>query len=377
MTPDLHVIIPAGGAGTRLWPLSRRARPKFLLDLTGSGRTLLQATIDRLSPRAASMTIVTGAAHRDAVAAQLPEFAGARSDRELVIEPSGRDSMPAIGLATAIVRERHGTDALVGSFAADHVIARPDLFLEAVDAACAAARRGYVTTIGITPTEASTAYGYIHAGEALEAEGAPPVPAGESGTRGEPRARAVSEFVEKPDAATARRYVADGYLWNAGMFVMRAGVLMGHLERLHPALAAGLTRIARSWDTPSRDRELARTWPTLTAIAIDHAIAEPVAAHGGVAVAPADLDLGWTDLGDFDALAELAGPGAEGTAVRVGAPGTAVFDGGSGQTVALVGVEDLVVVTTPDAVLVTRRSAAQDVKKVVDRLVQAGSAGLV
>ena len=143
---DLHVIIPAGGAGTRLWPLSRRSRPKFLLDLTGSGRTLLQATVDRLTPRAASITIVTGAAHRGAVLGQLPEFNG-HPDRHLVIEPSGRDSMPAIGLATYLVRRRYGADAVVGSFAADHLITGPDVFLAALDTAVGAAREGYVTTI--------------------------------------------------------------------------------------------------------------------------------------------------------------------------------------------------------------------------------------
>ncbi len=362
MSPDLHVIIPAGGAGTRLWPLSRQSRPKFLLDLTGSGRTLLQATVDRMEPRAASMRVVTGAEHRDAVVAQLPEFNGARVDRQVVVEPSGRDSMPAIGLATALVREQYGDEALIGSFAADHVIARPDLFLAALDAACAAARRGFVTTIGITPTRASTAYGYIRPGHHLE----------EEGPRG---VRVASAFIEKPDAATAGVYVAQGYLWNAGMFVAQAGVLMGHLSRTHPDLAGGLTRIAQTWDGPRRETVLAQTWPTLTKISIDHAIAEPVAAHGGVAVAAADVNLGWTDLGDFEALSELSA--GSGDAVNIDAHGVTVFDGASGQTVALVGVEDLIVVTTPDAVLVARRSAAQDVKRVVGTLKDAGRTDLV
>ena len=132
-SPGLHVIIPAGGAGTRLWPLSRRARPKFLLDVTGSGRTLLQATVDRMAASASSVTIVTGAAHREGVLEQLPEFAS-RDDRTLLVEPSGRDSMAAIGLAAYVVRARSGDDAVVGSFAADHVVARPDLLERAVAA---------------------------------------------------------------------------------------------------------------------------------------------------------------------------------------------------------------------------------------------------
>ena len=163
---DLHVIIPAGGAGTRLWPLSRRRRPKFLLDLAGTGRTLLQGTVDRLEESASSVTIVTGQAHRDGVLAQLPEFASS-DDRTLLIEPSGRDSMAAIGLAAYVVRERFGDDAIVGSFAADHLIARPELLRSAVETAIGAAREGYVVTIGLTPTEASTAYGYIAPGPAL------------------------------------------------------------------------------------------------------------------------------------------------------------------------------------------------------------------
>lgn len=385
MTTQLHAIIPAGGAGTRLWPLSRRSRPKFLLDLTGSGRSLLQATVDRLGPRAASITIVAGGAHREAVLEQLPEFGDGpegREDRHLVTEPSGRDSMPAIGLATYLVRERHGEDAVVGSFAADHVVARPDLFLEALDAAVGAATEGYVTTIGIRPTEPSTAYGYIEVGEPLPhgpggsgASGAPSGGSAPSGAPASPGAHVVTSFVEKPDAATAARYVSDGYLWNAGMFVMRAGVLAGHLRRLRPDLDRGLSAIAQAWDGPARDEVLDRVWPTLTRIAIDHALAEPVAAEGGVAVAPAPADLGWTDLGDFAALDLLdTDPGQ---AVRVDAPGTVVRDGGSGQQVVLVGVEDLVVVTTPDAVLVTRPGAAQDVKRAVDALTRAGREDLL
>lgn len=359
--PDLHVIIPAGGAGTRLWPLSRRSRPKFLLDLTGTGRSLLQATVDRLAPRAASITIVTGAAHRDGVLEQLPEFAD-HPDRHLVIEPSGRDSMPAIGLATYLVRDRYGADSVVGSFAADHLIARPDLFLEAVGRAVAAAREGYVTTIGITPTEASTAYGYIRPGADLDVPGA----------------RLAASFVEKPDAATAESYLGQGYVWNAGMFVMRAGVLADHLARLHPDLDEGLGRIAAAWGGPGAEGVLEETWPTLTRIAIDHAVAEPVAAAGGVAVVPADAELGWTDLGDFQALGEVRGGAGtgDGDAVRVDAPGTVVYTE-TGQRVVFVGVEDLVVVTTPDAVLVTRDAAAQEVKKAVDALAAEGRTDLL
>ena len=363
---DLHVIIPAGGAGTRLWPLSRRRRPKFLLDLAGTGRTLLQGTVDRLEESASSVSIVTGQAHRDGVLAQLPEFAASES-RTLLIEPSGRDSMAAIGLAAYVVRERFGDDAIVGSFAADHLIARPELLREAVATAIDAARDGYVVTIGLTPTEASTAYGYIAPGPALggdQAEGS--------------AARRVAEFVEKPDAQTAARYVSQGYLWNAGMFIMSAGVLASHLARLMPDLHARLETIARAWGTDSFERTLEENWPHLTKIAIDHAIAEPVAADGGVAVVPADAQIGWTDLGDFEALTGIAAAvGGLGEAIRVESDGAAVYGAEDGPLVALVGVPDVAVALTADAVLVTRLDRAQSVKAVVDTLAERGRSDLL
>ena len=370
---DLHVIIPAGGAGTRLWPLSRRRRPKFLLDLAGTGRTLLQGTVDRLEELASSVSIVTGAAHRDGVLAQLPEFASS-DNRTLLIEPSGRDSMAAIGLAAYVVRERFGDDAIVGSFAADHLIARPELLRTAVETAIGAAREGYVVTIGLTPTEASTAYGYIAPGPALSD--------GSGEGVAERGARRVAEFVEKPDADTAARYVSQGYLWNAGMFIVSAGVLAAHLARLLPDMHARLETIARAWGTPEFDEVLADNWPHLMKIAIDHAIAEPVAADGGVAVVPADADLGWTDLGDFEALTGIVAQGGNlGEALRVESDGAAVFGSltqdGEGPLVALVGVPDVAVALTPDAILVTRRDSAQSVKAVVDQLAEQGRSDLL
>ena len=382
---DLHVIIPAGGAGTRLWPLSRRHRPKFLLDLAGTGRTLLQGTVDRLEETASSVTIVTGQAHRDGVLAQLPEFAASES-RTLLIEPSGRDSMAAIGLAAYVVRERFGDDAIVGSFAADHLIARPELLRAAVETAIGAARDGYVVTIGLTPTEASTAYGYIAPGPALT-DGSGEADA-ERGARrvaefvekpdADTAARRVAEFVEKPDAQTAARYVSQGYLWNAGMFIMSAGVLASHLARLMPDLHARLETIARAWGTDSFERTLEENWPHLTKIAIDHAIAEPVAADGGVAVVPADAQIGWTDLGDFEALTGIAAAaGGLGEAIRVESDGAAVYGAEDGPLVALVGVPDVAVALTADAVLVTRLDRAQSVKAVVDTLAERGRSDLL
>ncbi|HEY0119992.1 MAG TPA: mannose-1-phosphate guanylyltransferase [Cellulomonas sp.] len=355
-----YAVVPAGGAGTRLWPLSRSARPKFLLDLTGSGRTLLQATVDRLAPLtgAGGVLVVTGAGHADAVRAQLPQVAAG----DVLAEPSPRDSMAAIGLAAAVLEHRHGRQAVLGSFAADHVISGYDEFARAVREGVAAARAGYVATIGIEASEPSTAFGYVHAGGPL-------------GLADAPSARHVVGFTEKPDAATAAQYLATGeYRWNAGMFISQAGVLLDHLAAQIPPLASGVRRIAAAWDGPGRDDELAATWPGLTKIAIDHAIAEPVAAAGGVAVVPGAF--GWDDVGDFASLAGLlASSGArtlgdDDAVLRIGADGALVVT--AGRTISVIGVPDAVVVDTADAVLVTTTAHAQAVKAAVDAWRAAG-----
>lgn len=353
----LWAVVPAGGAGTRLWPLSRAAHPKFLLDLTGSGRTLLQQTVDRLRPLVGErVVVVTGALHRDAVLAQLPDL-----DPDLVLaEPSGKDSMAAIGWAAAVV-ERRDPGALVASFAADHVITEQGRFEDAVRSAAAAARSGSIATIGIEPTFAATGFGYIECGERLPVEAPLPV-------------LGVERFVEKPDAPTAERYLAEGrWRWNAGMFVAGAAALLDALAENHPALAASLRDLAAA------PHELESTWPTLEKIAIDHAVAEPLSLLGRLAVVPADL--GWSDVGDVDAVAALVTPGGE----RVGSLGAVpvVVDASgavlstTGRTVVLVDVEDLVVVDTPDAVLVTSRRSAQRVKEAVDRLRSTGGGDLL
>jgi mannose-1-phosphate guanylyltransferase len=365
-TPEpLHAIVPAGGAGTRLWPLSRRSAPKFLLDLTGSGRTLLQQTHDRLRPltEGGGVVVVTGAAHAPAVLDQLPDL----GEENLLAEPSPRDSMAAIALAAAVVRRRHG-DVVVGSFAADHVIADQAAFQRAVREAVTVARAGYVVTIGIEADHPSTAFGYIRSGEQVALAGST------AATTTAPSARHVLGFTEKPDAATAAEYLATGeYRWNAGMFVVRADVLLNHLAEQRPGLRAGIDEIADAWDTPARAAVLDRVWPGLEKVAIDHAIAEPVAAQGGVAVVP--VAMGWDDVGDFESLAGLVPAGVGevrilGDAEQVvaqDAAGALVVPGG-GRTVAVLGVPGLVVVDTPDALLITTREHAQRVKSVVENL---------
>lgn len=345
-------VIPAGGAGTRLWPLSRAAAPKFLRDLTGSGRTLLQETYDRLEPvTGGRCLVVTGAVHEAFVRSQLPELA----DDMVLAEPSGRDSMAAVGLAAAVL-ERRDPEAVMGSFAADHVVTRHEEFFAAVRAAAEVAADGWLVTIGIHPTFPSTAFGYIREGEPLE---------------GHPEVRLVEEFVEKPSMDIAETYLAvGGYRWNAGMFVVRPTVLLDLLATWHPQFAATLRTIAAE---PERLPDL---WESLPSIALDHAVAEPAADAGRVATVPAVFD--WEDIGDFDSLAALldqaitaspAGPTILGDANLVTAlDSTGLVVPHGGRHVAIIGIEDAVVVDTPDAVLVTTRDEAQRVKQVVAHL---------
>ncbi len=373
--PGFRAVVPAGGAGTRLWPLSRAARPKFLHDLTGCGRTLVQATWDRLAPLAGpdGVLVVTGTAHAVAVARQLPEL----RDDNLIVEPAPRNSAAAIGLAAAILAERE-PDTVLGSFAADHVVQDEAVFHATVAEAVAAARDGWLVTIGITPTGPSTAFGYVDPGEPLAVAGAPSLR----------RARA---FVEKPAPDVAERYVADGWTWNAGMFVCRAGALLALLAEYAPELAAGLREIAAAWHGSQREEVLARTWPTLPSVPIDTAVAEPAAAAGRVAVVPGSFR--WDDVGDWTSLGELLEPGTAevesgdeaaaelrvlGDAERVvGRDATGVVVPGGGRLVVVAGVTDVVVVDTLDAVLVTTRARAQEVRHVVDQLKRAGRADLV
>lgn len=353
---DLWAVVPAGGAGTRLWPLSRASAPKFLLDLTGTGRTLLQGTVDRLRPLVGEQVlVVTGAVHRERVIEQLPEL----DPMQVMAEPSPRDSMAAVGWAAAVL-EATDPDCVLASFAADHVIPDGEAFRETVRIAADAARAGWLVTIGIEPTGPATEFGYIHVGAELD---------------GRPGARHVLEFVEKPSAAVAADYLATGeYRWNAGMFVVRPGVLLDLLAEQHPDLAAGLRAIVAG------ELPLGEGWPGLTKIALDHAVAEPAAAAGRVAVVPGDF--GWDDVGGFASLTDLladqpTGPRVLGDASLVRASGsTGLVVPASGRVVAVLGLEDVVIVDTDDALLVTTRAHAQDVKAVVNALKAEGRTDL-
>ena len=365
-------VVPAGGSGTRLWPLSRRDRPKFLLDLIGQGRSLLQLTLDRLAPLADRPSIVvTGRAHVAAVREQLD------GDVRVLAEPSARNSMPAIALAAAHV-ERESPDAVIGSFAADHLIEDEAAFARAVTAARDAAELGLLVTLGIAPTSPSTGFGYI---ESAGDGGADPALSARLRAVG---AEPVVRFVEKPDRERAESFVAAGLRWNAGMFVVRASVLLDELAVQIPGLAAGAREIAAAHGGAEEQEVLERVWPTMTAIAIDHALAEPLAAQGRVAVVPAEFD--WDDVGDFAALArqlrERKGEvrrGEDGTEVHV--VGSASVDalssratvyGSTNRHIALVGLEGVSIVDTEDALLVLADEKAQALQQLVGRLDEQG-----
>jgi mannose-1-phosphate guanylyltransferase len=362
----LYSVIPAGGSGTRLWPLSRANHPKFLHALTGTPLSLLQATSMRLAPLSSpDMTyVVTGVAHAAAVARQLPNVPA----ENILVEPSPRDSCAAIGLAAAVI-VRRDPDAIMGSFAADHLVKDEAAFVGAIQAAVDGARDGRLMTVGITPTHPETGYGYLQCG-GPNSDGV----------------RTVVEFKEKPSAEVAVSYLASGrYLWNASMFVWRADAFLAELRRQQPALYEGLDRIAADWGTPRQDATLGEVWPDLPKISVDHAVMEGAADAGLVATVPGDF--GWTDVGDFDTLGQVL-TAMEGGArddvgnVVVAEPEDAavllrdttgsVVVAQSGRLVVTLGLQDMVVVDTPDALLVCSRKRAQDIKSIVDDLKSRG-----
>lgn len=359
---NFYAIIPAGGIGSRLWPLSRAETPKFLHDLTGSGNSLLVDTWNRLQPLAGeNIVVVCGEAHEKSVKRELASI----DHGNIVVEPSPKESTAAIALAAAIVAKRN-PDAIVGSFAADHVIEDERRFQAAVREAIATAEAGYIVTIGIRPIEASTAFGYIESGEELSVPGAK-------------RAKLAKRFVEKPNQETATAYFeGDNHLWNAGIFVAKASVLLAELETNRPDISEPIKRIAEAWDSKERGSVMAELWSTIPKVAIDYSVAEPAAEHGRLAVIPGDFR--WDDVGDFASLARLHTHGRANVLATLGENTRVLNEGSSGvvvshtkRVISVVGVKDIVIVDTPDALLVTTAAHAQRVKGIVEQIRQSGA----
>lgn len=364
----VHALVLAGGAGTRFWPASRALRPKQLLPLAGD-TPLLRQTVERVLPICAEsaaspwdrVLVATGTHLAAATRALLPELPPHR----LLLEPVPRNTAPCIAWAAAIVA-RVDPDAVLMVLPSDHHIADVDRFRATLRAAIASARTGVITTIGIRPTRPETGFGYI------EIDGPPQ----------EGKAQRGLAFVEKPDAARAAAYVAGGrHLWNAGMFFFRAWDMLAAVAEHQPAIAAGLRVLDQAASRGEEDEALATVFPAMPSISIDHGVMDHLPE---LAVVPGDF--GWSDVGSFQAAWELAPKDGSGNVapagtVLAGSEGNHVLDlreaGPHKRVIALVGVRDLVVVETDDALLVTTRDRAQDVKLVVEELKKRGDTDLV
>ena len=344
-----YVVIMAGGAGTRLWPLSRNGMPKQLLSLIG-GKSLLRIAYERVAGAVPDehILICAGAGYLDAVASELPELPAAN----LLGEPVGRDSLSAVVWPAAVLAARD-PEAVVATLTADHVIRPIPAFQAALDEAFRAAETdtGALVTFGVVPTGPHTGFGYLKRGDRV---------AGLSDTY------VVEEFKEKPDQATAVSYVDSGdYWWNSGMFVWRAQTLLDQLEVLQPVTHAGVMELA------AHPERLDRIYPTLPKNSVDFAVMEPVS--NGLAsahVVAVRLPIEWYDVGGYAALAEHLeqqdGNAVEGHVVTLDSVGNVILNrGGDHALIAVVGLNDTVVVTAGDITLVCPKDRAEDVKKLV------------
>ena len=358
MTVLIPVIL-SGGAGTRLWPVSREAFPKPFMKVSG-GQSLLQRTFIRAASLSGVTDVITITNReyffktRDEYAAVEREAPAVRSN--FLLEPVGRNTAPAIAMGALKIREQYGPDAIMLILAADHLIAEDTKFAQAVAQACELADAGRIVTFGIVPTGPETGYGYIECGAAI----------------GHAGATHVARFVEKPTREVAQAYIESGhYLWNSGMFCFLAGNIIDALGKHAPAILDGATG---TWEAskskPAADvtmQEIDReSFTHMPDISIDYAVMEK---SGNVVVIPGDF--GWSDIGSWNAVSDLVKPDAAGNSVL----GEAVlvdtmntFIQSDGRLVAAVGLENLIIIDTPDALLVANRDRTQDVKKVVEEL---------
>jgi mannose-1-phosphate guanylyltransferase / mannose-6-phosphate isomerase len=349
MSNSLIPVLMCGGAGTRLWPVSRESMPKQFVPLVGDRSTFQQTLLRVADPQLfARPIVITNTDFRFIVAEQLRDL-GIEAD--IVLEPARRDSGPAVAVAAALAAQRDPL-ALVLVLAADHVVREPEKFLTACREAATAAAAGRIVTFGIRPSAPSTNYGYIRPGAKLNGAAA----------------LAVEAFVEKPDAATATRYVADKYLWNSGNFMFRADVMLDEITRFEPAMADA-ARAAISEMTQDLDflRLAPEPFGRAPKKSIDYAVMERTAL---AAVVPADM--GWSDVGSWDAVWDNLERDADGNAISGHAivldSRNSLVRGDDSMLTALIGIDNVVVVTTGDAVLVASRDKAEKVKALVDQL---------
>jgi mannose-1-phosphate guanylyltransferase len=354
-----YAVIMAGGSGTRFWPLSRRKRPKQLLELFGRG-TLLEQTVDRirhLIPPERTY-IFTSELVRDEVARKLPGIPA----KQIVAEPAARNTAPCIGLAAHEILRRDPEGILV-VLPSDHVIRKPEAFRQALRCACRrASTQGVTVLVGLRPTQPHTGYGYVELGPRED----------------DPEAQdiyRVARFTEKPELQKAKRYVASGrYLWNGGMFIWRASTVLRHLETYQPKMARGLAQIARAGGASSPDG-LRRLYPRLEKISIDYALIEKIPDVFAVGV-----DMGWSDVGSWSVAYELQAKDRNGNvrpehSLCLDSQGNMIVS--QEKFVVTVGVRDLAIVDTGDALLVSALNRSQDVGKAVEQMAEQGKEDLL
>lgn len=349
----IYGLILAGGRGTRFWPKSRRATAKQVLRLFGD-RSLIQQTVDRLRPilPPERLWILTNGHLRDEIVRQLPEV----PKRQILAEPAQRNTAPAIGLAAQIL---HGLDpeSIMGVFPADHVIGKPRQYIGLIKSALKAARAGKIVVLGIQPRWPETGYGYIEFPKGVRPGGS--------------ESRPVKRFREKPDARTAARFLKAGnFYWNAGMFFWRTSVLLDALRKHLPRTASLLASLPR-FGSPKFAKSLGEAFPKTENISIDYAVLERAANVVGL---PAG-DIAWNDVGSWNAVYELHARDRAGNALRTHTMienSTGNYVDAEKKLVALLGVNDLIVVDTPDALLIADRSRAQQVGDLVKLLEAAG-----
>ncbi len=347
-----HAVIMAGGAGVRLWPLSRRDRPKQVLRFLG-GMSLLRQSYERIASifKPEQIHVITNQMHLPLVAEEIPEIPAAN----LYGEPVGRDTANAVGLAAAILHERDA-EAVIGTFTADHVISPQDRFSEAVlkGFAIAEENSNALVTLGVRPTRPDTTYGYI-----------------QRGSRFSEGVYEVQRFVEKPNYASATKYLSSGeYYWNSGMFCWRATTILEQLKKHLPQSHASLTEIAQAWPTEERQTKLQSIYPKLMRISIDFAVMERADR-----VLVVELNCEWVDVGSWPALEAVLHADGDGNVsacshtIHLGSRGNIVVSEDK-HLIATIGVDDLVIVHSPNATLICTRRDAQAIKELVDNVRQ-------